>query len=371
MRTFLTILFAAAIKVTVAQAANVEPMIAKIKAVGPEGAQSAEAAAAWKQLSEQGADAIVPILVSLKGASPVAANWLQSAANAVVERANAKGQKLPIADITKFMGERTEDARARRIAFELICAADPKAKDEWLPKFIDDPAPELRYEAVQVAFDKVKGAPIDDAAAKTELQRLLKSARHFDQVEAIAKSLEERGEKLDLTVHFGFMKNWQVIGPFDSPDGKGFAHAHPPESKVDVALELPGKTEPVKWKSHTTNEKYGAVDLNPIIGKVKNAVAYAYAEVDSPTDAAVEFRATSPNAIKMFVNGKEVLAREVYHQGMTSDGHIGKGELKKGRNAILLKICQNDERDEEWMFQFRITDPIGAKADIKEVTPMK
>src|SRR5262245_21130461 len=194
MRTFLATLVSATIWVSFVQAVDVAPLIAKIKTAGPQGVNSAETAAAWKQLSEQSADAIVPILASLNGTPMVQANWLQSALDAVTERAAAKGQKLPIADITKFMTDRTQDAKARRIAFELICAADPKAKDEWLPKFIDDPAPELRYESVQVAFDKVKAAPKDDAAAKTELQRLIKSSRHFDQIEAIDKALEERGE---------------------------------------------------------------------------------------------------------------------------------------------------------------------------------
>src|SRR5262245_4386227 len=187
MRTFLATLVSATIWVSSGHAADVAPLIAKIKAAGAEGAGSGEAAAAWKQLSEQGVDAVVPILASLKGAPMVQANWLQSALDAIADRATTKGQKLPIADITKFMGDRTQDPKARRIAFELICAADPKAKEEWLPKFIDDPAPELRYEAVQVALDKAKAAPKDDAAAKTELQRLLGKARHFEQVEEIAK----------------------------------------------------------------------------------------------------------------------------------------------------------------------------------------
>ncbi|MFL5331446.1 MAG: hypothetical protein ACJ8C4_21360 [Gemmataceae bacterium] len=355
-----------------ASAADISPLIAKIKAVGPDGVGSVEAAAAWKQLSHQGLDSVIPILSAIDGASPLAANWLCSAVDAVIERAGS--QPLPSADLEKFLANRSHAARARRLAYELICRANPTAPESWLPRFFDDPAPELRFVAVKSAFEKVKGAPKEDAAAIKELDRLLQASRNFDQIEEIAKALDDRGEKRDLTDHFGFLKSWHVIGPFDNANGTaGFAQVFPPETKVDLNAELPGKAGPVKWQVTTSTAQYAPIDLNKVLGKHKNAVAYAYAEVNSPEAEDVEVRVASATGVKAFVNGKEVLARESYHQGMTPDSHIAAVRLQKGRNTILVKIVQNDEKmqhQQEWQFQLRVTDASGAKAKVEQVSPV-
>ena len=44
------------------------------------------------------------------------------------------------------------------------------------------------------------------------------------------------------------------------------------------------------------------------------------------------------------------------------DQYVAPFELKKGKNTILLKICQNEQEEswaQRWEFQFRITDPTG------------
>jgi hypothetical protein len=356
-----------------ADAAGVDDLVARVKSAGPEGKGSATAAAAWSELSRQNADSLVPILAGMDGASPVAANWLRSAADAIAERARAAKQPLPAREIEAFLKDTRHSDAGRRIAFELLCTADAAARDRLLPTFMNDPSPELRYDAVQTAFDKVKAQPKDAAAAKDELKKLLNASRNFAQVEAIGKELDDRGEKTELTDHFGFIKRWLVLGSFDNTGGKGFQIAYPPETATAPAGTPPGKGgEPTKWYPTTSAAKYAVVDLNKLIGKVKDAVAYAYAEVESPDDRDVEFRAASATAIKMFVNGKEVFARESYHQSSDPDSHIAVGRLKKGKNTILLKICQNDQKEpwaQEWQYQLRITDALGAKVPVKEVTP--
>jgi hypothetical protein len=292
--------------------------------------------------------------------------------DAVIERAGK--QPLPIEGLEKFLTNRTHAARARRLAYELVCRDKPTAPESWLPQFFDDPAPELRYVAVKSAFEKVKNAPKDDAAAIKELDRLLQASRNMDQIEEIAKALEDRGEKRDLTELCGFLKSWHVIGPFDNANGTaGFAQVFPPEKNVDLNAELPGKSGPVKWQVATSAAQYAPIDLNKALGKHKNAVAYAYAEVNSPEAMDVEVRVASATGVKAFVNGKEVLARECYHQGMTPDSHIAACRLQKGRNAILVKIVQNDEKmphQQEWQFQLRVTDASGAKAKIELLSPV-
>jgi hypothetical protein len=47
---------------------------------------------------------------------------------------------------------------------------------------------------------------------------------------------------------------------------------------------------------------------------------------------------------------------------MAVDQYVGRGRLKKGRNEVLLKICQNDQKEDwaqSWSFQARLCDALG------------
>ncbi len=128
----------------------------------------------------------------------------------------------------------------------------------------------------------------------------------------------------------------------------GFKIAYAPEKGVDLSAVYKGKKDQeVRWKPVTTTDKYGKVDLNEAIGKLKGSIAYAYAVVESPEERPVQVRAGSFNAVKMFLNGKEIYFRDEYHHGMRLDQHVGSGTLKKGKNEILIKVCQN-EQEEVW-----------------------
>jgi hypothetical protein len=89
---------------------------------------------------------------------------------------------------------------------------------------------------------------------------------------------------------------------------------------------------------------------------------YAFAAVQSPEQRPVQLRATSKNAVKIFLNGKEIFFREEYHHGMRMDQHVGFGTLKAGRNEVLIKVCQNEQKEDwaqDWSFQLRICDALG------------
>jgi hypothetical protein len=192
-------------------------------------------------------------------------------------------------------------------------------------------------------------------------------------VDLIAKKLKELGVEVDLAAQYGFIQKWALAAPFDSTEGKGYARLYPPEVAVDLEAIYPGKKEEkVRWKAQTTSDPYGLVDLNKVIGKVKGAAAYAYAEIESPEERPVEVRAGCINALKIFLNGKQVFAREEYHHGIDVDQHVGRGTLKKGRNEILVKICQNEQTEpwaQEWRFQLRICDALGGAVPMTVVEP--
>ena len=129
--------------------------------------------------------------------------------------------------------------------------------------------------------------------------------------------------------------------------------------------------EKVRWREHETKKELGLVDLNEVVGKLKGAVIYGYAAVESASERPVELRAVSNNAVRIWLNGKEVYFREEYHHGMKFDQHVGKGVLKAGRNEILIKVCQNEQTEswaQLWSFQLRVCDYLGAAVPVVNVT---
>ncbi len=291
--------------------------------------------------------------------------------DAVAEREVSAGRKLPADKLEAFVKETKHDPAARRLAYEWLTRTDRTTPERLLPGMLNDPSVELRRDAVAVVMKEAreKLEQKDRDAAKAAFKKALGGARDPDQVAAIVKALKDLGESVDVAAHFGFVRTWQLIGPFDSAGGKGYAAVFQPEKKVDLATPLVGKGgKEVRWAPYTTDDPYGNVDLNKAIGKHMGAAGYAYAVLESPSEQAVEVRAATKNAVKIFVNGECVYAKEEYHHGKYLDQHVARVTLHKGRNTLLLKVCQNEQTDtwaQEWEFQVRVCDAVGGAVPVK------
>ena len=82
----------------------------------------------------------------------------------------------------------------------------------------------------------------------------------------------------------------------------------------------------------------------------------------------MQVRVGTENAVRLFVNGRPIFSREEYHHGMRIDQHVAPATLRAGRNEILLKVCQNEQKEDwaqKWSFQLRITDTAGAKVPLE------
>ena len=104
------------------------------------------------------------------------------------------------------------------------------------------------------------------------------------------------------------------------------------------------------------------VDLNKAIAKHKGAVAYAYTEFDCDNPRPVQLRFACIVAIKVWVNGQLVASHPVYHAGAPLDQYMVSTTLNRGSNAILLKVCQNEQTEDwaqRWLFQVRVCDVHG------------
>ncbi len=354
-------------------AAEIEPLLKQLKAVGREGVGNVEAAAAWKELTRIGAPALLPALSAFRDASPPAANWLRTAVDAIAERELASGRPLPAGPLEAFVKEEKHHPAARRLAYEWLAKVDKSTPERLLPAMLNDPSVELRRDAIARVLAEAEGQLAKDReAAKKTYQRALAGARDKDQVDLIAKQLKSLGVEVDLPAHFGFITRWALVGPFDHRKGIGFDAAYPPEKAVDLKANYQGKDAAVlAWVEHVTKDPYGLVDLNKAIAKHMGAVAYAYAVVESPREQPVEVRAGSNNAVKLFLNGKQIFFREEYHHGQRMDQHVGRGTLKAGRNEVLIKVCQNEQTEQwaqSWSFQLRLCDAVGGAVPFKVVT---
>ncbi|MFM8422224.1 MAG: hypothetical protein ACKOEQ_19150 [Verrucomicrobiota bacterium] len=108
--------------------------------------------------------------------------------------------------------------------------------------------------------------------------------------------------------------------------------------------------------------EYGLVDLNGPLGMLKEVTGYAHAEFWSDDARDVEVRLGCKNGWKVWVNGTLLFGRDEYHRNMEIDQYRMPVRLRKGRNEILVKCCQNEQTEEwtkEWEFQLRLTDAQG------------
>ena len=363
---------------TAAQAADLSASIKTIRAVGSEGQGNAAAAKAWQSLSKAEATALPQILKAMDGANPLAANWLRAAVDTIASRAKDMPQK----ELLDFLNNQKHNPRARRLAFELIQKTNPQLAAKLIPDLINDPSVELRREAVGQVLEtgaKHQAAKQSPAAVKA-YRNALDAARDIDQIKAATKALRDLKQEVDLPRHFGFLMHWHVIGPFDNTERGGFSKVFPPETNVDLESTYDGKAGKVKWSSFITADEYGMVDINkayPGPGDgLKEVTAYAYTEYHAAVAGPVQLRLGCKNAWKIWLNGKLVFGRDEYHRGMRIDQYQLPVNLAKGRNTLLIKLCQNEQMQDwtkQWQFQLRVCDPTGTAvlAANRPATPKK
>jgi hypothetical protein len=294
----------------------------------------------------------------------LAANYLRSAVETIADRTRQGGKKLPAKAMKKFILDRSQNARARRLAFVLLTVDDPSLPDQLIPGMLLDPSPEFRRDAVARLIESAKQLEEqrNQKQALSVYRQALAGATDADQVKEIVKPLTAAGQKIDLQKHFGFLTNWQIIGPFDNRELVGFDVVYPPEKKIDLAASFDGQIGPVSWVKFSTNDDFGLVNIGKDIKNYKGSCMYATATFHSSKKLSVEFKLGTPNAWKLWLNGKLLFGRAEYHRGERMDQYQVPAVLQSGKNTILFKICQNEQTQDwaqKYQFQIRVCDPTG------------
>lgn len=340
-----------------------EGPVGTLRSVTAEGQGNVAASGAWKTVSGAPLTALPALLEAMDGANDYALNWLRSAVEVVEQRGRQAGGQVPLEGLESFLRETRHHPRARRLAFEMIRRADPERAGRLLPGFLNDPAGELRREAVDqvvAAGDALVAGNAAGAVAK--YREALGHAREADQIDVIAKKLTDLKEKVDLPKVFGWVMKWRLIGPFDNTGGAGFAKAYPPEEGIDFGAEMDGKAGKVRWVEFESKDDYGMIDFNKPFTELKEVAGYAAAEFWSDAARSVEVRLGCQNGWKVWVNGVLLFGRDEYHRNREVDQYRMPVELKPGRNVILVKCCQNEQKEDwtkSWDFQLRVTDAQG------------
>jgi hypothetical protein len=344
---------------------DLAPLVAALRAVGPEGAANEPAAAAWKELAALPASSLPSILAALDGANPLAQNWLRAAAGAITDRALAAKQPLPLEALLAFLQETRHAPGARSLAWDLIRAADAPRADALVMGFLDDPAAELRRPGVTRLLDEAKSlaeAGQKENAAEVA-EKAFRAARDDDQITQSVDQLKELGRTPDVPAQLGLLLDWQVIAPFSNAKRVGFATVYPPEEKLDLAATYPlpdGTT--ARWQPFRSADPYGQIDFNKPFGLIKEVVGYATTNFKSPEARDAELRLGTGNAWKVWLNGKFLFGRDEYHRGSRLDQYTLPIRLEKGPNTLLVKVCQNEQTETwtvDWRFQLRLCDSTG------------
>lgn len=344
-------------------AADLSEQLNAIRSVSREGQGNEAAGAAVKELSSASAGDLLQILSAFEGASPLAANYLRNAAETIADLTTSAGEKLPEKKLEAFLLNRKHDPRARRLAYEILIQVDQSAEERLIPDMLLDPSPEFRRDAVTRLMKQAEElVSSQEKQAISRYREALKGATDSDLVKNISKALKKLGEDVNVVTHFGFLTEWQIIGPFNNQEFVGFDTAYSPEGSLDFAATLEGQKGNVEWQKIDTDDEFGIIDIAKSIAPHKGAVMYLATTFESDRDRDIEFRFGTPNAWKLWLNDNYLFGRDEYHRGMAIDQYRVPAKLKAGKNVILLKLCQNEQEDDwaqRYQIQIRVCDPSG------------
>jgi glucose/arabinose dehydrogenase len=175
-------------------------------------------------------------------------------------------------------------------------------------------------------------------------------------VEVILSATNNRGElavaRINLYSQPGdaYIRSWWLIGGFpwrtlndDVAPGGEANYTLKPGDKLAQLIRSPSLK----------------IDLSKYITPARKNVAYAFVWLDSPEERKGFLGMNSDDGIAAWLNGKEIWRNRIsrYVPEDTRDIDLPPITLKKGLNALLIKVDQNDG---EWAFKARVLNPDGS-----------
>jgi tetratricopeptide (TPR) repeat protein len=167
-----------------------------------------------------------------------------------------------------------------------------------------------------------------------------------------------------------YLTRWRVIGPFDNVSLSGFDKPYPPERELDLKQTCAGKEDqPLRWHPLALVSRLGRCEVGVGLGDGGADVFYAATALFSPREQTVLLRWDPTGASKLFVNGRPVLADELYRQSepLVADPLAASVTLHKGWNTLLAKLADDEQLSAS--FALRVTAPGSAEPLALTVDP--
>jgi hypothetical protein len=148
---------------------------------------------------------------------------------------------------------------------------------------------------------------------------------------------------------------WWFIGGFDNTGGQGFAKVYPPEQKIDLKAKYQGKgNAELAWQEGKFPDATVHSFLPLLPAQLQNeTVVYLYREIEAAAPAEVAASFGSDDTLTVWLNGKQLIAENVA-RGAAPDQNFAKLALVKGKNHLLLKVCNGAG---EFGFYFAAKEP--------------
>ncbi len=208
-------------------------------------------------------------------------------------------------------------------------------------------------------WDLLQGAAADVLAAKNAPPFLRASARL-----ALAQNASRRGLKAEAARQWaalGFVRRWQVIGPFDNASQSGFGKSYAPEQGIALGGAETGKDDQtLHWHPLGLVGPDGQCAVGQALGDKEANVFYAVTAVQLPRPQAAVLEFDPTGASKISVNGVWVHADPLLRTGTAgiADPFAVPITLRAGWNTVLVKLC--DDESTAAAFALRITGADGA-----------
>jgi poly(3-hydroxybutyrate) depolymerase len=151
-----------------------------------------------------------------------------------------------------------------------------------------------------------------------------------------------------------FIRQWLIVGPFTC------------ELATDCLSEQGGEeaVQPTHGNADWQSQKSWGdiVEFEALSGNKDGAVAYAFTKISRPKAGKVLLSAGSGDGIRLWVNGKQVLARD-NTRALTFDEDQVEVDMNAGDNALLVKVAARRS------FTLRVMEPGTVVSRLNEIGP--
>jgi hexosaminidase len=192
-----------------------------------------------------------------------------------------------------------------------------------------------------------------------DVERLLMAAlSDYDKGHYLPPPREVR---LDIGVVAGsYFREWMMVTPLPNVDNLSFSTTDYLEDMGGERNARPSVTEEFDFRGElhrwhrTESPSLDIVNLAELYPQAsRNSVMYAYATINSPSDARVRAAVGSKDGIEIMLNGVNVFSYRDERSLSVDDDRITL-PLTAGRNHLMLKITRGG--GEGWGFSFRLLD---------------